>query len=245
MSRAYRIEKYLTPEQESSVVNDKQDKRHDEVIALLNGIKKSIDAGVTVNSGDAAPVAHEQINQEIINKQVELIRLKDEMRAIYKAIDDTKCQILTIKESGTEGHEMARAAEELSMIVKGTEEATNTILHAAENVETNAANLIAAIRDESQQAMACEIQEQIVSIFEACNFQDLTGQRITKVVKTFCFIEARILKMIEIWGGPENFMNITPEELECRQGDKGMLNGPSLETEGDVVNQDDIDALFD
>lgn len=245
MSRAYRIEKYLTPEQESAVVNNQQDERHDEIVALLKGIQKSIDAGVSVNADAASKASSDQVNQEIINKQVELIRLKDEMRAIYHAIDDTKCQILTIKEIGTEGHEMARAAEELSMIVKGTEEATNTILYAAENVETNASNLIASIRDESQQAMACEIQEQIVSIFEACNFQDLTGQRITKVVKTFCFIEARILKMIEIWGGPENFLNVTPEELECRQGEKGMLNGPSLETESDIVNQDDIDALFD
>jgi len=34
-----------------------------------------------------------------------------------------------------------------------------------------------------------EIQERVVAIFEACNFQDLTGQRISKVMTTMKFIE--------------------------------------------------------
>ncbi len=152
---------------------------------------------------------------------------------------------MTIKESGTNGDNISRAAEELSAIVKGTEEATNKILQSAEVVEINSSNLVAMLKEESQQALACEIQDNVVNIFEACNFQDLTGQRITKVVKTFCFIEQRIYKMMEIWGGSEGFLDITPEELEFRQGDGALLNGPSLENDGDVASQDDIDALFD
>ena len=51
--------------------------------------------------------------------------------------------------------------------------------------------------------------------------------------------------MMEIWGGPESFLGVAPEELEHRQGDGALLNGPSVEGDMDVASQDDIDALFD
>ncbi len=256
MSRAFRIERYLDPVETVEFTpksqNKDQDTRHKEIMDKLNSIEAALANGgggsadvLAFHAEQAKQAANDPIHAEVEKKRAELIHMKNEMREIYKAIDDTKTQILTIKESGANGQQMARAAEELSMIVKGTEEATNNILCAAELIEGNAANLVASIESESQQAMACEIQEQIVGIFEACNFQDLTGQRITKVVKTFCFIEQRVLKMIDIWGGPESFLNVTPEELESRQGDGALLNGPSLENETSIANQDDIDALFD
>ena len=254
MSKAFKIERFLEPGDVSVSRNQDNDERHSEIMQSLGEINQKLSSPrfseqTSAEAGQAdvekTSECKEELETEIETTQQELIRLKDEMRAIYHAIDDTKCQILTIKESGNEGQEIARAAEELSAIVKGTEEATNNILHAAETIDTNASNLVAALKDESQQALACEIQENVMQIFENCNFQDLTGQRITKVVKTFCFIEARILTMMEIWGGAEAFLNVTPEELEARQGDKGLLNGPSLENDADIVSQDDIDALFD
>ncbi|GJL99408.1 MAG: hypothetical protein DHS20C07_10880 [Methyloligella sp.] len=247
MSRAFRIERYIDPNDEQSFEEDNNDKRHKEIMDALSVLQKSISQGVSLKEGDGgnSEKVSNLLTDEVEEKREELNQLRHEMGEIYKAIHDTKTQIMTIKESGADGHEMARAAEELSLIVKGTEEATNNILHAAETVETNAGNLVASLQDESQQALACEIQEQTVGIFEACNFQDLTGQRITKVVKTFCFIEARILKMIEIWGGPDKFLGISAEELESRQGDNALLNGPALMDEESIANQDDIDALFD
>ncbi len=248
MRAAFKIEKYVDKSEEAPIAHGRDRLYHQEVMGSLKKLQETLEA--QANSEPKTPQqAHieldEDLQQKVEEKQSELNRLKNEMRQIYLAIDDTKRQILTIKESGSEGQEIARAAEELSAIVKGTEEATNNILQSAETIETNSANLVAAIVDESQQALACEIQESVVGIFEACNFQDLTGQRITKVVKTFCFIEARIMKMMEIWGGSEGFLDVTPDELEARKGDKGLLNGPSLTDDGDVASQDDIDALFD
>lgn len=43
------------------------------------------------------------------------------------------------------------------------------------------------------------MNEMIVRIFEACNFQDLTGQRITKVVRALSFIEERVDAMMGVW----------------------------------------------
>ena len=246
MSRSFRIERYVDPDDVEAFEEDKKEQRHKEIMDAISVLQKTLSQGVNLKDNEASPEKISSLlTDEVEEKREELENLKHEMGEIYKAIHDTKTQIMTIKESGADGHEMARAAEELSHIVKGTEEATNNILHAAETIETNAGNLIAGLQCESQQALACEIQEQIVSVFEACNFQDLTGQRITKVVKTFCFIEARILKMIDIWGGPENFLGITAEELESRQGDGSLLNGPALLDEESIANQADIDALFD
>lgn len=248
MANAYRIERYLQKEQTHTDPGILATQRHNELMEQLKKLNQAIVKGVEVKSetaNDLAGKAETIIYQEIEEKRAELYRLKEDMREIYQAIEDTKCQILTIKESGSDGHQIDRVAEELSMIVKGTEEATENILNSAEIIDTNATNLVASLNDKSQQALACEIQDNIVNIFESCNFQDLTGQRITRVVKTFCFIEHRIQKMMDIWGGPESFLGLTPEELEHRQGDGALLNGPALEGETDVASQDDIDALFD
>ena len=63
------------------------------------------------------------------------------------------------------------------------------------------------------------MQERVIKIFEACNFQDLTGQRITKVVATLKFIETHIVRMMEIWGGLEAFKDIEAETIAEREGD--------------------------
>ena len=85
----------------------------------------------------------------------------------------------------------------------------------------------------------------MVAIFEACNFQDLTGQRINKVMGTMKFIEQHINEMMEIWGGVDAIKAHAPPIIDAREGDARLLNGPK--TDGDIghASQDDIDALFD
>jgi len=66
-------------------------------------------------------------------------------------------------------------------VVGGTEEATQQILEAAEAIDNAASALSKVNTPDQQKLLSEEIQERVVSIFEACNFQDLTGQRISKV----------------------------------------------------------------
>mgnify|MGYP002713261694 CR=1 FL=1 len=161
------------------------------------------------------------------------------------AIDDTKKEIATLHVTGFNGEEMSRVADELDAIVVGTETATETILSAAEDIDQQSATLLANLRAEANQGMVDDIQQDVIKIFEACNFQDLTGQRISKVVNTMRFIEDRIKKMIDIWGGTDSFQDIVPDEMEKPVGDAALLNGPALETDNDTADQGDIDALFD
>jgi chemotaxis protein CheZ len=173
----------------------------------------------------------------------EALRLKVELDAISEAIQRTKQEIATLHYAGAQGREMARVTDELGAIVLGTETATNSILAAAEKVDELAGNLAARVSGDDKE-MAREISEQVISIFEACNFQDITGQRISKVVGAMRFVDERVNQMIHIWGGLESFKDVETIENPDRTGDRALLNGPALKDDAGCTSQDDIDALF-
>ena len=116
---------------------------------------------------------------------------------------------------------------------------------AAEAIDQAATALSKNVSADQQKLLSEEIQERVVAIFEACNFQDLTGQRINKVMGTMKFIEQHINEMMEIWGGVDAIKAHAPAIIDTREGDARLLNGPK--TDGDIghASQDDIDALFD
>ena len=99
----------------------------------------------------------------------------------------------------------ARMTRELDAVVESAERATQQILGAAEDIEDAANTLSASLKREQEKSLALDIQDNVLRIFEACNFQDLTGQRIAKVLTTLKFVEERIAHMIEIWGGIDAF----------------------------------------
>ena len=66
----------------------------------------------------------------------------------------------------------------------------------------------------------------MVSIFEACNFQDLTGQRIKKVMTTMKFIENHITVMMDIWGGVDAIKAHAPPIVDTREGDAKLAERP-------------------
>jgi chemotaxis protein CheZ len=174
----------------------------------------------------------------------EVHKLKNELDLIHAAIAKTKHEIATVHVTGFQGPEMVRVTHELDAVVNGTEQATQSILNCTEEIDQAANMLTASLKTEHEQGLAHDIQDRVVQIFEACNFQDLTGQRITKVVATLKFIETHIARMMDIWGGVEAFRDSYPEAIAEREGDRKLLNGPALEEDVGHASQDDIDALF-
>lgn len=168
-----------------------------------------------------------------------------ELGSIQQAILSTKREILSLQVKGLKGDMSSRALDELDAVVHGTEVATETILSSAESIEESAGKLIPILQGD-EQAMVVDIHKQAIKIFEACNFQDLTGQRISKVVQVLHFIEDRVETMMAIWGGAEGFSTIPDVDISLpdKVGDAALLNGPPLQTDSDVVSQDDIDSLF-
>lgn len=227
--KSYRIEAHLP----TDLPDEGAIERHNEVMNMLAAIKDAI-----------APAKELSLSliEEHRKDMQEAMRLKVELDSIYEAIERTKREIATLRYAGAQGKEINRVTDELGAIVTGTEAATNSILAAAEKIDELAGNLAARLSG-GDQAFAREISDQVISIFEACNFQDITGQRISKVVNAMRFVEERVHEMIEIWGGLESFKDIETFE-EQRQGDAALLNGPALETDKGITSQDAIDALF-
>jgi len=218
--------------------------------AVLDAIEKLRGEIKALAVGDAGTqqTDRQQIDADLLEKyrkdMQDALKVKAELEEIQAAIMDTKREIATLHFSGFQGREIDKVTDELDAIVSGTENATETILSAAEVIDENAGNLAAKL-DGDDQGMASDIQDQVVKVFEACNFQDLTGQRITKIVTTLRFIEERVSSMINIWGGVDGFDEVEPDGFPGREGDAALLNGPALEEDEGVASQDDIDALFD
>lgn len=215
---------------------------HAEIMKELAAIR----AMVTKDESTPQPAAidlQKTLLNELKAEMAQVAPLKKELDEIYDSISMTKREIASLHVSGFEGDDMNRVTDELDAVVIGTETATEKILTAAEAIDDRAGTL-AALLNRDDQGLAVDIQEQVVQIFESCNFQDLTGQRITKVVNTLRFIEDRIMRMMDIWGGIEGFKDVEIVDELRREGDDALLNGPALDGQADVASQDDIDALF-
>ena len=171
-------------------------------------------------------------------------KLKIELDLIHDAIDRTKQEIAVLHGKSFNGAEMAKVTGELGAVVGGTEEATQQILEAAEAIDQAASALAKVTSPDQQRLLSEEIQERVVSIFEACNFQDLTGQRISKVMATMKFIEHHITIMMDIWGGIDAIRAHAPGVTDERVGNAHLLNGPKIEGDAGHASQDDIDAMF-
>ena len=133
--------------------------------------------------------------------------------------------------------------QELAAVKEGTTDATDRLLKAAETIEQTSSTLTAALKGGHEQGMAQDIQDQVTQIFEACNFHDLTSQRISKVVTT--------LKLGR--GSPradggdlERDRAFHQLRRPARAADRheSMLNGPKLDGDEGHASQNDIDAMF-
>ncbi|MEE9318275.1 MAG: protein phosphatase CheZ [Rhodospirillales bacterium] len=98
------------------------------------------------------------------------------------------------------------------------------------------------ITDPGQLELLSQISQNGADVFETCSFQDITGQRVTKVVKSVTYVEDRVNALIEVWGKDE-IDKIEVKAYEEKTEDEKLLQGPALEGEG--ITQDEIDKLFD
>jgi chemotaxis protein CheZ len=225
---------------------------HREIMAELRSIRTQMagfghtPSASTGHSEIARETAEAHALLETYRAQIEqCAKLKVELDLIHDAINRTKREIATLHGKSFDGNEMAKVNGELGAVVGGTEHATQQILEAVEAIDQAASALAKNISPDQQKLLSEEIQERVVAIFEACNFQDLTGQRISKVMSTMKFIEQHINAMMDIWGGVDAIKAHAPAVIDTREGDAKLLNGPKLDGDDGHASQNDIDALFD
>ena len=207
---------------------------------LLQAIKSlaEMQSGVLPDAGDKIF----EIDEKLVRDAKMATDLKNEVRAMSRSIQETKSEIRAMRAGTKGGDKFLKANTELDAVVLATEEATNTILESSERIDGLAEKLQRNAASEEDRKACEDIMETTIRILEACNFQDITGQRITKVVHTLQYVDDRINSMVEIWGD-EDINAVDSAVSEDDDTDADLLNGPALDDTG--VSQDDIDALFD
>lgn len=163
--------------------------------------------------------------------------LKAELAAIRDTIALNKRDLGVLIADGNE-RRMARAADELGAARRGMEIGAEKILKAAETIDESARALTASIQDEYKRGLAQEIQDQVIDVFEACNFQDISGQRIGKVIATLSAIEDHVTVALA------RCEAIAEAPAAVAPAGNGLLNGPKLDGDLGHANQRDIDKMF-
>jgi chemotaxis protein CheZ len=200
--------------------------RHAEIMTELRLLRQALGPRAAASTGEGSS------------------KLQGDLGSIYDAVHRTKREIATLVLTNFTNPEIGRVSQELNAVIAGTEDATHRILRAGEEIEKAANTLGAALKTTQDQHLARDIVKQVTGIFEACNFQDLAGQRISKVSATLKFLEEHILRLVEIWGGLEQLADLQPAaKAEVRKYPK-LVNGPMLEGDQDCVSQKEIDAMF-
>lgn len=161
--------------------------------------------------------------------------LLSEVEQIGRTIAAAKQEIAALHVEDINGSFIPSATDELDAIVEATARATHEILDACETFE--------AVSAELGGEPAARLQGAATRIYEACSFQDITGQRITKIVSTLKTIEDRIAAIIDAFG--DRFSGESRPAARAtaeRTGEASLLNGPQLP--GNGVDQAEIDRLL-
>jgi chemotaxis regulatin CheY-phosphate phosphatase CheZ len=194
----------------------------DEVKRMLRGLTNSLKKTATVE--EPGNSAHIRI-------------LRQELQEMSGCIQQTRNEVAALRPDDTGNNRIMSATGELDAIVTATERATGEILNAAERILALAGRLP---KTPESKPLIEDIEGQGIEILTACSFQDITGQRTTKVVNTLHYLEKRVHSMIEIWGVDSLRPIGLRDERDDKRPDAHLLNGPSLQG----VSQDDVDALL-
>jgi chemotaxis protein CheZ len=161
--------------------------------------------------------------------------LLGELEALGREVARAKSEIAALRVDDINASHIPTATDELDAVVSHTATATNEILDCCEVLE----GLQARLQGEDAEALAGAVTR----IYEACSFQDITGQRIGKVVSALKSIEKRVAAVTQSFGrGEGEALAETDEPAPARTEGEELANGPQLP--GAATSQAEIDRLL-
>ena len=181
----------------------------------------------------------------------ETLNLKRELLGLFGHIHKIRRELAALSPAEQPDH-FSTMAEQLDAIVDATETATNTIMENCESIDAEMETSRGRTQDSDLLAAFDTVTHKVNNIFEACAFQDITGQRVTKVVNSLKFVEERVNAIILAWG-QEELSRVVDEFKEkiAVDPDKSLMHGPQLKGQGidqsevdRILAQNEIDKLF-
>jgi chemotaxis protein CheZ len=169
------------------------------------------------------------IGHDLSAKEASLLR---EVEELGRTIAVAKVEIAALQVDDIKDRDIPFATDELDAIVEHTAQATNEILESCEMLD--------AVAGTVDGEPARTLQAATTRIYEACSFQDITGQRITKVVTTLKAIEGKVAHIIRTFGSSDPVMPAASAPAAMTDAD--LLNGPQLPA--NAMDQSDIDKLL-
>ena len=157
-------------------------------------------------------------------------------------------EVAALKAADPDDDEIPLARQELATVVEATDTAANEIMNLSENIQAAADKIrddVSKGKTDNVEAHCAVLDEAATNLLMACEFQDLTGQRISKVVNALSHLEGQIDDLFEMLGisqgtGEGGLHMFTHDD---KRPDTDLLHGPQGEGEG--ISQAEIDAMFD
>ena len=212
--KVFRIEQ-MTAGRFEPQSDDASAPRYGEIMQELSALRAMLAAPPSPPVAVTAPLRPDEIQ-----------RVTSELQLIHAAIRGTQPHQTS---NGGSGTVQTRIAGELHAVINDSELATQKILAAAEDIDQAANNLSVALKGDFEHGLAQDIRDRVIQIFEACNFQDLTSQRVAKVMATFAGLERQIVRALD--------------EL-ARVSAVPRAHGPRLAGDGGHVSQSELDSMF-
>lgn len=170
-------------------------------------------------------------------------KLHSEIRNLIQYVERLRQEIAGITQQKDSRTRFEGMADRLDAIITSTAEATDIILESMEGVDGLVAKVRAGAEGEELDKLCDQISEKTTVALEACSFQDLTGQRVSKVIKSLRFVEERVDAMADLCGREQlNSVDVEFENDDEQIDDGVKLEGP--QRTGEAISQADIDALF-
>jgi chemotaxis protein CheZ len=206
-----------------------------EMVAKLSALKTRLPS-------DTRDEIHEVVAEMLATMEGDLsevnLKLYAEVESLAQYIVTAKSEIAALRPDEIMSTHLPSATDELDAIVGSTEEATNGILQAMESLESLTAEMPPEIAE--------KVTEAVTQVYESCNFQDITGQRITKIVRALKHIEAKVDALVSAFGDEISKYKVAQPEAASPEpdsmSDAALLNGPQLPD--NASKQNDIDALL-
>ncbi|AWJ84585.1 hypothetical protein TSH58p_14235 [Azospirillum sp. TSH58] len=218
----------------------------DDATALAPALASLPSGPVTVDNSDVIRAISDlgaKLDRFLTMDAQQIDQIQVEIADISGRIKATKVEMAAIRHPLAGDDKFQQASQELSAVVSATEAATNTIMACAEELEEVVHELKSSLPEGYHADRVNDMNDVIVRIYEACNFQDLTGQRITKVVRALSFIEERVDAMMSHWNKRE-FEAMPLPPTVTKMDESLELHGPADHQETGNISQADIDALF-